>query len=539
MAIVRLFGASGSGVAVSSLQGGADESAATMGSEAGLIADHPWTPAAILTAWIIVLTGAVLRLLPYLANRSLWIDEASVALNILRRSYAGLIGPLDYEQRAPVGFLIIEKAATELIGKNEFALRLIPLLAGILSLILFIQVARRFLRPIAALTALGLFAFSTSLVYYASEVKPYSTDVAMALLIVLLTSVVVRRPDDLAPLAGLAGVGILGLLTSFPSVFVMAGCVLVLIPFAWRIGKHRTSMRLMILTGCWVLIFLVGFLFFTTHADRHLYDYWRTRSGFMPWPLLSKDTIRWLCHAPFRALDRKTLGLRSSWLATLLFCLGCISLWQAHKWELALLLAPVAMTIVAAILQQYPMTGRLILFQLPLYLIIIAEGLDVLWQSMGRLGGVVAVTLTLLLFLQPVRAAIASVRHPTEREELKPVLDFVLANGEKDDIVYVYCMAQPAFDFYNGYLSRYKLGEMLIVRGTARTLDSSQYEADLGKLRGHPRVWILMSHFRHIEGAYKIDDDRILRSILDRIGTRLSQIKVTGSAGYLYDLESQ
>jgi hypothetical protein len=87
--------------------------------------------------WFSVALGALLRLVQYLRNRSLWLDESSLALNILHRSYSGLLEPLDYHQGAPVGFLMLEKLAVRSLGAGEYALRLAPLVAGLVSLFLF------------------------------------------------------------------------------------------------------------------------------------------------------------------------------------------------------------------------------------------------------------------------------------------------------------------------------------------------------------------------------------------------------------------
>ena len=81
-------------------------------------------------------------LYPILHNRSLWADEAVLALNIVNRSYWELLQPLDYEQGAPVGFLLVEKLAIGVFGNNEYALRLFPLLSGIISLFLFYILAK-------------------------------------------------------------------------------------------------------------------------------------------------------------------------------------------------------------------------------------------------------------------------------------------------------------------------------------------------------------------------------------------------------------
>ena len=58
---------------------------------------------------ILLVLGVVLRIRQYLAGRSLWVDEAMLALNIVNRGFAGMFMPLDYDQGAPIGFLLVEK----------------------------------------------------------------------------------------------------------------------------------------------------------------------------------------------------------------------------------------------------------------------------------------------------------------------------------------------------------------------------------------------------------------------------------------------
>ena len=52
--------------------------------------------------WIIIGLGIFLRLFQYLHNRSLWLDEASLALNLIEKTFSELLQPLDYGQMARV-----------------------------------------------------------------------------------------------------------------------------------------------------------------------------------------------------------------------------------------------------------------------------------------------------------------------------------------------------------------------------------------------------------------------------------------------------
>ena len=126
-------------------------------------------------SWAAVTVGCLLRIVQYLFDRSLWMDEAYLSLNVLHRSFAGLCRALDYHQGAPIGFLLLEKSAVLWWGGSEYVLRLLPLLGGIASVLLFYKLANKVLPANAVPIAVGLFAISPTLIYYSAEVKQYSS----------------------------------------------------------------------------------------------------------------------------------------------------------------------------------------------------------------------------------------------------------------------------------------------------------------------------------------------------------------------------
>jgi hypothetical protein len=147
-AVVYRLGLSRPGVSADAADAAdaADEAAASRSTDPVETHLPPWPRAATIAAWLIILGGIGQRVLRFWANRSLWLDEAMLALNITERSMGQLLEPLKHEQGAPVGFLWAVKAATLAIGPNEWGLRLVPLVSGIVALVAVYFVLRRAVR---------------------------------------------------------------------------------------------------------------------------------------------------------------------------------------------------------------------------------------------------------------------------------------------------------------------------------------------------------------------------------------------------------
>ena len=70
----------------------------------------------------LLIFASLTRIVQYLHNRSLWMDEAALGLNIQNRDFAGLFQPLSNDQGAPVPFLLATKTLYSIFGGSEFVL---------------------------------------------------------------------------------------------------------------------------------------------------------------------------------------------------------------------------------------------------------------------------------------------------------------------------------------------------------------------------------------------------------------------------------
>ncbi len=174
-------------------------------------------------AWRFVGIGILLRLIAYLQNFPLWWDEAFVAVNLLQRDFRGLAQPLDYGQVCPLLFLWAELISVRVLGFHEWSLRLFPLISSIGAVVLFRVVVGRILSGRALLLAVAVFAVSVHPIRHAADVKPYATDLLVALILQGFALEWSRQPKRSRWLWGLTSFTPVALLLSHPSIFVVAG----------------------------------------------------------------------------------------------------------------------------------------------------------------------------------------------------------------------------------------------------------------------------------------------------------------------------
>src|SRR5258708_1533142 len=246
--------------------------------------------------WLVrtlLLLGVLLRLRQYLFNRSLWLVESLLTLNLLSRSASELFKPLDYHQGAPLGFIMMEKTAISFLGTSEMTLRLIPFLAGIASLFLFTQVAKRFLASTAVPVAVGLFAISGPLIYYSSEVKQYSTDVTVVLALFLIADLLISSSNSLLRTFMLSFITGASIWFSQPAAFVVASIGIVWIWTA--VGKRDLAALNRTLAFGLTTSASFGLSYFVSlrklARDEWLLGYWN--GAFVPMPLFSPEALRW------------------------------------------------------------------------------------------------------------------------------------------------------------------------------------------------------------------------------------------------------
>ena len=213
--------------------------------------------------WAFVGLGVLLRVVRYLMDYPLWWDEAFLAVNFIRRGYLDLLRPLDYSQVCPILFLWIELTVVKLAGFSEWSLRLFPLACAGASVVVFRHVASRVVRGVPLLLAVGIFAVSFHPIRHAADVKPYASDLLVALALLAPAFAWWRRLDRTGPLWILAAVAPIAVALSHPAIFVAVGIAAALAPTIARARQRRVW----IAYACFVASTVITFL--ALYVDLH------------------------------------------------------------------------------------------------------------------------------------------------------------------------------------------------------------------------------------------------------------------------------
>jgi len=487
-------------------------------------------------AWCVIVFGITLRAAQYMFKASLHVDEGSLALNIINRSFAGLLQPLDSEQAAPVGFLFLEKLALLAFGDGEYSLRLFPFLFSIASLVLFYEAARKCLQEWAATIALAFFSVSSYVIYYAAQIKQYSSDVAITLVIIVVAFNIETRELTARRAALFAGLGALAVWLSHPSVLVLAGVGLAL---ALATLRQKDWRRFWILAGAYA-VWLVSFAAFylislrNLSGNQTLETSWAAKGAFIPLPPRSLADLEWIPRALIKMFENP-FGLRFPILVLVVFLIGGFWLFVKNKRQLLILIGPIAFTMLASGLHKYPFGRRLLLFLIPPVLLVVGAGAEYIIQKKRPYSMLIGGAIVALLLFQPVGGATRNMLHP-RAQDIRPVLEYVRDRRQPGDVVYVYHHQREPFLYY---AKKYGFDESESVLGIDardkknRGANWEAYARDLDRLRGYRRVWLLFSHVRKIKG---VSEEEFMTRYLDSFGVRVERFGRLGASAYLYDL---
>ncbi len=400
-------------------------------------------------AWFIIIFAIAIRIYIFSFDKSLWLDEAALALNILDRNFLELFTPLIYAQSAPPLFLILVKLSTLFFGNFEYVLRFIPFMMSLGSVIAFYYLLEYLFKnnnKVIMAVTLFLFSINFPLLYYTAELKQYSSDVLFVILAFLFYF---KYFKDLTPKKEIV-FGFLSIifpLFSFGSIF--AFCSLAILSFAKKLKKDKGSCGSFIFPMIFTLGLIIEyFLFFKNlNPTMNIYKYWVPY--FINFDILKGVKIfiyifQYYFYSFYTAL-----------CAIVLFVLGSIYLFKNKRDIFYSFMLMIFGAFLASFLNIYPLYERLSLFLYPVFLIIIAccayflledDKLKPFWIKIivSCLIGIFVLNMCLVNFLKPEYYL---------KEDIKPLVEKLLCevkHNNKDKIL-VFKHSHLSWEYYTKY----------------------------------------------------------------------------------------
>ena len=430
--------------------------------------------------FICVIFGGILHIVPFLFNRSFWLDEAMLVSSVCTRSFGALFSePLDWSQSAPAGWLFLVKLSAVIFGTSEISLRLCSLLPSLGCIVLMYKIMRKKVSENYALFFTALFSFLTRYIYYGIEFKSYMLDNFLGLTVLYLWQ---KYKDKEISLTATVGIYAVLVWFSFAATFFIAACMAVecvtAILHITKSEDRKAERRDCLLTfaRCGVVFcsFLAYYLLWLSKTVDNAggENYW----DLLRFPLIPKSLsdIRLLLSMTMQFFSFCSSKFISALLCLLLVLYVFIS--AKRRADTSHILIPFFVSLfflfVASYLGFYPIQDRLVQTYLIVVMIIDAFSCDAIGQLSAasehdracrfhcvRWG---RAALHALLLLSLILAGIGGCRNLMPSyvykygSGLPPNISYLQEHITEDDRIYVYCHAVPTYLYEIGYTTRYE-----------------------------------------------------------------------------------
>lgn len=457
-------------------------------------------------------------------------DEVYLSTSFVNMNLEDLISkPLYYQQKAPIGFLILVKLCTNIFGNNEMALRLIPFISGSLAILIFIPLSKFYLKSWSSLLAVGILCLSPALIYHSVEIKQYATELLGTILCLYLMTIF-RADQKASSIAKWSIYGALILWFSYSSIFILAGIGIGL-SIKYIIQKKWNLFFLnLIPSSIWALSFVFNYFLFThQHAESEWIAYWfNAYHNFMPFPPRSISDLKWFIINFYRMIDYP-LGLLWNFfgianhsivniilkmpfipIGFLLF--GLFVFFKKSKYEMMILSIGILLMLIASGLKLYPLTERFWVFIAPVFIIILGKGFEAFTDRI-KSKGLIAMIGLIILFA-PLVQSFAFTMNPNlffvHKKSYQKEALFYINNQYKDgDLVYIYWNNLPGYRIYNKmYDLKYKA-----IEGSDQRSKSHNYQEyyqnlqkDLMNHTKYKRIWVVYNNIFLTDIGDRIDE---------------------------------
>lgn len=318
---------------------------------------------------LVFFVAVFFRIMVLLDNRPFWHDEAPVALTVINNSFLDMYNNIVDFQKAPFLFWAFSKLTTNILGISELSFRLYPFICSIISIFIFYSFSCQFLeKKSTIIIANFLFAINFQLLYFAQELKQYSSDILFFMLSLLFFSRIINYEFNFKKALIVIVYSFLMILLSFPSCFVVAAFLILKI---FKLKKTEIFNMIFFILSLLVFgsIYYFVFLFDKyNHELNYLADYWQ--SGF-----LSINNFYSIFESLYLYFFKPNI---SFFMYIPLFLYGFYLISKEKRTIFPIVLVSLLIVILSSVLAFYPLFERVAVYLIPLFIVFSIKPFDVI-----------------------------------------------------------------------------------------------------------------------------------------------------------------
>lgn len=361
---------------------------------------------------------------------------------------------------------VLGKLGLFLFGVSPLAFKIWSQAFSILSLFVFVSIARRFFGRGVTLVGLFLMAFNVGLVEHAHESKPFSLEACLALCMILFFK---KALEEQTYRSWLSVMGLYGVMTFTSTIWLFFFTVpLYSVWRLWKLKADFISIKNCTIAVVWgALVILIVVHYSETLSRYRLYNFWKEytfgSSEYLHGLFVRAlpETLQKYVMSAVRLQD-----LHFAWSQALLFgmwVVGPVILWRKRDLTWLVLVTPLIVQIGLAAMGRYPMLSRVSTFYYPVMIFSLCVCLQSIVHPLvcrvpQRVAGLGAPMLTLCLvwFLWPAWKGdkLVSDKFGAFRgrhyhvQEFSAVADILRLTGKPGDVLITNGQAKSFLSFY-------------------------------------------------------------------------------------------
>ncbi len=486
--------------------------------------------------FLVLLIGFCLRVYN-LGKHSFWYDETKSILET-----ENLLTPIKYycDVNPPLfGWILF---FWKLLGENEFTLRLLPLLFGMVAIVMVYKLGKVLFNKKVGLVSAFLLAISPFHIYYSQELRSYTLITFLSLVSIYCLNESLKEKNSRYWIS-LVITNILCVYAHSIAVFLLAAENIYILIFY---KKYKDLFRKWLVSQFIILLFCIPIVMIMSN---------RPIIGFLYW--IPKPSLLMLMQL-FNVFNLGYNADKIMYLGSFLifFILFVYGIWAGKKEKGAIFLLtawlfiPISLAMFISIIlkESSIFLYRAFIFVLPAYLIILANGFSRMKKNMGYLILSFIILLTSLSLYNYYSDIFLVPFHPyvNEKKENKLAADYIRNNFKEGDGVAHTCRSTyGSFLFYH----KKKLEEKWVISKYNKDWDPLSrvyYSFDASRkllnlepvsiaqfVRGKNRLWLVLSGWRF---DYLESPD--IKDWLDKNYILLEEKNFKGMSVYLYAVGS-